>query len=110
VTIASASDFPLWENGDEQPIVAWTGNQRTTLIDVQFGWEDAPTPRAVRLTSASPKDGGPVRVSMGGAEIEDAIDRFASGILHVRLPKAKMERADMRNRSDGRGRKAAKKR
>jgi hypothetical protein len=47
---------------------------------------------------------------MGGAEIEDAIDRFASGILHVRLPKAKMERADMRNRSDGRGRKAAKKR
>ena len=68
-------------------------NQRTTLIDVQFEWEDSPTARPVRLISTSPKDGDPVRVSMGGAELEAVIDRFAGGVLHVRLAKAKMQKA-----------------
>lgn len=68
-------------------------NEQTTLIEIQFDWEDKPAPTPVRLTSTSPKDGDPVRVSMGGAEVEGVIDRFAAGILHVRLPKAKMQKA-----------------
>ena len=68
-------------------------NPRTTLIEVQFDWEDTPTPRPGRLTSTSPRDGEPVRVSMGGAELESVIDRFAGGVLHVRLPKGKMQKA-----------------
>jgi hypothetical protein len=71
-------------------------NERTTLIDVQFDWEEKPTPRPVRLTSTSPKDGDSVRVSMGGAEVEGVVDRFTGGILHIRLPKAKMQRATRR--------------
>ena len=68
-------------------------NQRTTLIDVQFEWEDTPTPRPVRLTSTSPKDGDPVRVSMGGAEVVGVIDEVTSAVFHVRLPKLKMQKA-----------------
>ena len=68
-------------------------NQRTTLIDVQFEWEDTPTPRPVRLTSTSPKDGDPVRVSIGGAEVEAVIGRFEAGVLHVRLAKARIQKA-----------------
>jgi hypothetical protein len=68
-------------------------NQRTTLIDAQFEWEVAPTPRPVRLTSTSPTDGDPVRVSMGGAEVEGVIDRFTGGVLQVRIAKRKMKKA-----------------
>ena len=71
-------------------------NQRTTLIDVQFEWEDTPTPRPVRLTSTSPKDGDSVRVSMGGAEVEGVIVGFETCVLHVRLEKPKMQKADAR--------------
>jgi hypothetical protein len=33
---------------------------------------------------------------MGGAEVEGVIDALTSGVLHVRLPKLKMEKADTR--------------
>jgi hypothetical protein len=81
-------------------------NEQTTLIDVQFEWEDTPTPRPVRLTSASPKDGDPVRVSMGGAEVEGVIVRSAAGVLHVRLAKPKMQKADARTRARRKGKAA----
>ena len=76
-------------------------NLSTTLIDVQFDWEDSPNPRPVRLTSTSPKGGDKVRVSMGGAEVEGVIDALTSGVLHVRLPKLKMQKADARPRVRG---------
>ena len=59
------SDAPNW-------------NQRTTLIDVQFTRERTATARPVPLTTTSPKDGDPMRVSMGGAEVEAIIGRFGA--------------------------------
>jgi hypothetical protein len=73
-----------------------TWNERTILIDVQFEWEDTATARPVRLTSTSPKEGDPVRITMGGAEFEGMIVRSAAGVLHVRLAKPKMQKADAR--------------
>lgn len=67
-------------------------NPSTTLQDVQFDWEDTQTPRPVRLTGPSPKSGEPVRVAMGGAEVEGVIADLKSAVLHVRLPELKMER------------------
>jgi hypothetical protein len=44
----------------------------------------------------SPRDGDPVRLSMGGAELEAVIDRFAAGVVYVRLAKPKMQKAASR--------------
>jgi hypothetical protein len=33
---------------------------------------------------------------MGGAEVEGVIDALTSGLLHVRLPKLKMQKAETR--------------
>jgi hypothetical protein len=76
--------------------VRW--NARPTLQAVQFDWEREPTARPVRLTGPSPAEAEPVRVSMGGAEVEGVITGFASAVLHVRLPKAKMQKATKRGR------------
>jgi hypothetical protein len=69
-------------------------NEKTTLQDVQFDWEESPTQRLVRLTNSHPEKGGPVRVGMGGAEVEAVIAGSSVGVLHVRLAKAKMQKAD----------------
>ena len=100
----------LGRTSADNPCMTLRWNQQTTLMDIQFDWENTPTPRPVRLTGTSPTAGDPARVSMGGAEEEGVIDRFNGGVLHVQLPKARMQRSEMRSRSDGRGRKAAKKR
>jgi hypothetical protein len=76
-------------------------NSGTILHGVQFDWEDAPTPRSVRLTGPTPKDGEAVRIGVSGAEIEGVIVRAAVGVLHVRLAKPKMKRADARARDRG---------
>jgi hypothetical protein len=68
-------------------------NANTTLLGVQFDWEETPTPRSVRLTSPSPHEGEPVRIGMGGAEVEAVILKAAVGVLHVRLAKPKMQKA-----------------
>ena len=60
-------------------------NSWTTLQAVQFDWEHEPTPRPVRLTSPSPKEGEPVRIAMGGAEVEGVVVESAGGVLHVRV-------------------------
>ena len=64
-----------------------------TLQGVQFEWEDKPIPRSVRLTGPSPEEGAPVRIGMGGAEVECVIVRSLVGVLHVRLARAKMQKA-----------------
>ena len=69
-----------------------------TLQNVQFDWEDKPTPRPVRLTTPTPKPGEPVRTAMGGAEVEGVIDDLRSAVLHVRLPNLRMQKADTRRR------------
>jgi hypothetical protein len=71
-------------------------NANTTLVNVQFDWEHDPTQRPVRLTSPSPAEGDPVRISMGGAEVEGVIAGFKAGVLHVRLEKPKMQKAGAR--------------
>jgi hypothetical protein len=71
--------------------LGWNAN--TTLQGVQFEWEDKPIPRPVRLTSPSPKEGEPVRITIGGAEVECVIVRSLVGVLHVRLAKGKMQKA-----------------
>jgi hypothetical protein len=68
-------------------------NANTTLVGVQFDWEDTPTPRSIRLTSPSPQEAEAVRVAMGGAEVEAVIVKVAVGVLHVRLARAKMQKA-----------------
>jgi hypothetical protein len=68
-------------------------NSRTLLQGVQFDWEDKPTPRSVRLTGSVAKEGEPVRVGVSGAEIEGVIIEVTVGVLHVRLAKAKMQKA-----------------
>ena len=74
----------------EQP--RW--NPRATLQDVQFEWEDEPAARPVRLTTALPKEGEPVRIGMAGAEVQGVIVELVSAVLHVRLSKLKMQKAD----------------
>ena len=66
---------------------------------------EGPTVRAVRLTGPSPKPGEPVRIGIGGAEVESVIVRYEAGVLHVGVAKA-MQKATGR----GRERKAEKKR
>lgn len=73
-------------------------NPTTTLHAVQFDWEDQSTTRPVRLTCPSPATGAPVRIGMSGAEVEGVIVELSSGVLHVRLPKLKMQKADARTR------------
>ena len=74
-------------------------NLTATLQDVQFDWEDKPTPRTVRLTSRSPTPGERARIAMGGAEVEGVVVELSSGVLHVRLPKTQMKKAAARPRS-----------
>jgi hypothetical protein len=69
---------------------------KTILQGVQFDWEDAPTPRPVRLTGLSPEEGAPVRIGMSGVEVEAVIAGFEAGVLHVRLAKPKMQKANTR--------------
>jgi hypothetical protein len=82
-------------------------NSRTTLQGVQFEWEEEPTRRLVRLAGSSPEEGAPVRIGMSGAEVEAVIVRSSPGVLHVRLAKPKMQKADAR--TPARGKKAAEK-
>jgi hypothetical protein len=81
-------------------MLRWNAN--TTLQGVQFDWEEKPTLRSVRLTSPSPQEGEPVRISMGGAEVEAVTLKVAVGALHVRLAKPKMQKADAPTRARGR--------
>jgi hypothetical protein len=74
----------------------WRWNQKTILLAVQFDWEDEPTSRPVRLTGLSPIAGEPVRISMGGAEVEGMIVKSEVGVVHVRLAKPKMQKAEAR--------------
>ena len=69
----------------------WDAN--TTVRDVQFDWEKIPTPRPVRLAGASPRAGEPVRIGLGGAEVEAVIVELANAVLYVRLVKPKMQKA-----------------
>jgi hypothetical protein len=68
-------------------------NARTTLLAVQFDWEDKPTPRTVRLTRLSPREGDAVRIGIAGAEVEGVIAQLTPGVVHIRLPKLKMQKS-----------------
>jgi len=71
-------------------------NPTATIHAVQFEWEDEPTPRPVRLTTTAPIPGEPVRIELFGAEVEGVIVQLSSAVLHVRLPKLKMQSAAAR--------------
>lgn len=68
-------------------------NANATVRDVQFEWEKIPTPRSVRLAGDVPREGEPVRIGIGGAEVEGMIARFESAVLYVRLAKPAMRKA-----------------
>jgi hypothetical protein len=54
---------------------------------VQFEHERAPSPREVRLCGPTARVGDPVRVAMGGAEVEGWIAEVAQAILYVEIGK-----------------------
>jgi hypothetical protein len=60
-------------------------NNWTRLQPVHFEWEDEPQLREVRLSNVSVHVGDPVRVAVGGAEIEARIEAVASSTLRVRV-------------------------
>ena len=63
-------------------------NRRTLLFRVQLDYESQPKEREVRLKfSAKPQIGDPVRVALGGAEIEGQIVEIAGSVLHVQITK-----------------------
>jgi hypothetical protein len=61
--------------------VRW--NDWTRVQPVQFDYEDRAKPRAVRLTGPSTRRGDPVRVQVGGVEIEGRILEIAHSVLLV---------------------------
>lgn len=60
-------------------------NDGTYVQPVQLDYETTPTPRAVRLAGPAARVGDPVRVLMGGAEVEGRIIAVAYSILYVQL-------------------------
>jgi hypothetical protein len=60
-------------------------NNWTLVQPVQFDYETRATPRTVRLCCPAARVGDPVRIGMGGAEIDAVITAVTHSVLHVRL-------------------------
>ena len=63
----------------------WNG--RTLLFRVQLDYESKAKEREVRLIGSKPRAGDPVRVALGGAEVEGQIVDVAGSVVHVQITK-----------------------
>ena len=62
-------------------------NPRTLLHRVQLDYESKAKEREVRLIASKPRVGDPVRVAVGGVEIEGQIVDIVRSTLHVQITK-----------------------